>query len=303
MSDMIRKKKPIYKRVWFWAIIVVLVIFFVLPSSDSKKEINSTETNENGSTAATETTIEEQVLFDHDGVKITAKEYVTDSIWGEGIKLLIENDGEKTVGVSCDDLIVNDYMMSNMFSASVAPGKKVNETLDLFSTELEAAGITNVGQVEIQFHLYDEETFETTYTAELVTIKTSNYENMDTTPDDAGQELYNEDGIRIVGKYVDEDSFWGSAVLLYMENNSGRDVIISSEDLSVNGYMITSLLSSHVNDGKKCIDEITLFSESLEENNIESIDEIELRFEILDPDTYETITSTEMITFKTIENE
>lgn len=302
MDDMKRKKKPIYKRVWFWVILIVLVLFILLPESDGKKEINSSDSKKE-STEETGTTIEEQILFEHDGVRITAKSYVTDSVWGEGIKLLIENDSGQTVGIGCDELIVNDYMIMNMFSTSVAAGKKENETLDLFSSELEAAGITNVGQVEIGFHLYDPDSYETTYTADIVTIKTSDYENMDTTPDDAGQELYNKDGIRIVGKYVDEDSFWGSAVLLYMENNSGRDVVISSEDLSVNRYMISSILSAQVNDGKKCIDEITLFSESLEENEIESIDNIELRFVILDPDTYMTITSTDVITFETITNE
>lgn len=41
---------------------------------------------------------------------------------------------------------------------------------------------------------------------------------MDTMPRDAGTELYNQGGIRIVGKNVDENSFWGTAILLYLEN-------------------------------------------------------------------------------------
>lgn len=50
---------------------------------------------------------------------------------------------------------------------------------------------------------------------------------MDTTPNDAGMELYNENGVKIVGKTVDEGSFWGTAVLLYCENTSGKNVGIS----------------------------------------------------------------------------
>ena len=40
-------------------------------------------------------TIDEAVVFEKDGIKITAKEYTTDSIWGDGIKFLLENDTDK----------------------------------------------------------------------------------------------------------------------------------------------------------------------------------------------------------------
>ena len=300
------KKKM--SRKWYLGAIMVLGVAMAAScggEDGTKKEIVTSENEEqvedvidDGYNTAEETTIEEQVLFEHEGVKITATGYEKDSVLGEGINLLIENDGDKTIGVGCDTLIVNDYMISNLFSETVAAGKKVNKTLDLLSFELEAAGIENVGKIEIEFYLFDADSYITNYTADMVTIQTSAFEQMDTTADDAGQELYNEDGIRIVGKYVDENSFWGSAVLLYMENTSGKNVLISCDDLSVNGYMITSILSSKIYDGKKCIDEITLFESDLTENGIESIDEIELVFNIIDPDTYLTLKTTDPITFQ-----
>jgi hypothetical protein len=120
---------------------------------------------------------------------------------------------------------------------------------------------------------------------------------MDTTPDEEGQELYNEDGIRIVGKAVDENSFWGTAILLYCENNSGQNVGISVDDMSINGYMMSPLFATTVYDGKKSIDDITIFSSDLEENGIESIEEVELQFHIYNAETYTTITDTQPITF------
>lgn len=45
--------------------------------------------------AGADESINEQVLVDQDGIKITATEYVTDSIWGDGIKLLVENNSAK----------------------------------------------------------------------------------------------------------------------------------------------------------------------------------------------------------------
>ena len=244
-------------------------------------------------------TIEEAVVYDAKDIVITAKEFSTDSIWGDGIKFLIENNSDKNITVSTNATIVNDFMIPDMFVASVAAGKKTNETLSLSSSELAAAGISNIGQIEVYFHIYDSDSWNNIDDTDCIAIKTSNYETMDTSADDSGQVLYEENGIKIVGKYVDENSFWGAAVTLYAENNSGRNITISVDNLSVNGFMVTSFFSSKVYDGKKAFDEITLMSSDLKENGITSVDEIALTFNIYDPDTYNTIVKTDEISFST----
>lgn len=70
--------------------------------------------------AGADESINGEVLVDQDGIKITATEYVTDSIWGDGIKLLVENNSAKDYTIGCDALIVNDYMITDLFSADVA---------------------------------------------------------------------------------------------------------------------------------------------------------------------------------------
>lgn len=233
-------------------------------SSDTgqKKSIavpgSATETGGGGADqASADESINEQVLVDQDGIKITATEYVTDSIWGDGIKLLVENNSAKDYTIGCDALIVNDYMITDLFSADVAAGKKSNEVMYLSSAELKAAGIDTVGQIEMYFHAYDsnwDNLFKNIYSK----LETSEFANMDTIPNDEGQELYNANGVRIVGKTVDENSFWGTAILLYIENTSGQNVGINVDNMSINGYMMTPLFSTTVYDGKKSIDDITI---------------------------------------------
>lgn len=247
--------------------------------------------------SGTVVTIDEQVLVDQDGIVVTATEYVTDSTWGDGIKLLLENNSDKDVTVGCNALIVNDYMITDLFSSEIAAGKKSNETLYFSSTQLKAAGIESIGKIEIYFHIYDSSTYDTVFDSECVVVQTSEYANMDTMPNDAGTDLYNQDGIRIVGKTVDENSFWGTAILLYLENNSGKNVGISVDDMSINGFMTSPFFSTTVYDGKKSIDVITVFSSDLEENGIEAIEEVELKFHIYDADSYSTIADSEPITF------
>lgn len=266
-------------------------------TEDSKSDNTDNQTSDSGATSNVTVTIDEQVLVDQDNIVVTAKEYVTDSFWGDGVKLLLENNSDKDVTVSCKALIVNDYMISDLFVSGVAAGKKANETLYLSSTQLKAAGIENVGKIEIYFHVYDSSTYDGIFDTECVTIQTSKYDNMDTTADDTGVELYNEGGIRIVGKTVDENSFWGTAILLYCENNSGKNIGINVDDMSINGFMMSPFFSTTIYDGKKAIDEITIFSSDLEENDIESIEEVELKFHIYNADTYSTIADSEPITF------
>ncbi len=272
-------------------------------SSDTgqKKSIaapgSATETGGGGADqASADESINEQVLVDQDGIKITATEYVTDSIWGDGIKLLVENNSVKDYTIGCDALIVNDYMITDLFSADVAAGKKSNEVMYLSSTELKAAGIDTVGQIEMYFHAYDsnwDNLFKNVYSK----LETSEFANMDTTPNDEGQELYNVNGVRIVGKTVDENSFWGTAILLYIENTSGQNVGINVDNMSINGYMMTPLFSTTVYDGKKSIDDITIMSSDLEANGITSVDQVELKFHIYNAESYDTIADSDAITF------
>ena len=270
----------------------------IVTDSDTEADAQEVAASSSETTAgnATDITIEEQVLFEKDGLKVTATEYVVDSLWGDGIKLLIENNGASDIGIGCTALIVNDYMISDLFSTTVAAGKKANETLYLSNSGLQAAGIENVGKVEVYFHTFDSDSYMTISDIGCVTIQTSEFDSMDSTPNDEGQELYNENGIRIVGKYVDENSFWGAAVLLYIENNSGKNRIIQCDDMSINGFMITPFFSSTVYDGKKAIDEITLMSSDLEENGITSIEDIELKFNIMDEDFMNNV-ETDAISF------
>lgn len=261
-------------------------------TTQATQTIETTETKEGVS-------IEEQVLFDQNGIVVTAQKYVTDSFWGDGIKFLLENKTEKTVNVGCSALIVNDYMITDLFSVEVASGKKANETMYLSDTELKAAGIDTVGKIEMYLYVDDADTWQTIFQTDCITIKTSEYENSNTTANDKGVELYNEGGIRIVGKSVKEDSFLGKSIQLYCENNSGKNIAISVNELSVNGFMMDAFSSTEVYDQKRAMDEITILSSSLEESGIREIEEVELKFHIYDSKTYDTIVNTDAITFST----
>lgn len=274
------------------------------PITDDESTQTSTAdqstTQESESTAeTTAVAIENTVLLDQDGLIITAKELVDDSIWGMGVKVLIENNTEENLGVQCNSLIVNNYMITDLFSCSVAAGKKANDTIYLSSSGLEAAGITTISDIVISFHVYDSDTYDTLFDTDEIELKTSAYGTVEQPVMDDGKELYNQDGIRIVGKYVDENSFWGAGVLLFIENNYGENITVQCDNMSINGFMVTPYFSCAVNNGRMALDDITIMSSDLEENDITSVDDIELVFKIFNPDTYQTIVETDPIMFST----
>nr|WP_288555506.1 hypothetical protein [uncultured Mediterraneibacter sp.] len=69
------------------------------------------------------------------------------------------------------------------------------------------------------------------------------------------------------------------------------------DDMSINGFMMSPFFSTTVYNGKKSIDDITIFSQDLEDNGIESIDQVELKFHIYNADSYSTIADSDPITF------
>lgn len=236
------------------------------------------------------------MLWEVNDVTLTATEIEEDSIWGTGIKILAENNSDKDVAFYCDAVIVNDYMISDLTSINVTAGNKSNETIHLSSSELEAAGIDKIGKIEIYMHMSDPETLDRIETSECITIKTSLYDEIDTEADTNGTVLLDQDGVKIIGKYVDENSFWGVAALLYIENNTDKNIIVQTDDVAVNGFMITSLCSQDVYADKKAFATVDFLGSSLEENDITSVDTVEMTFKVLDED-FNHIIETDKISF------
>ena len=259
---------------------------------------NNGDDNGGAQTSDQKITITEQTLFEHDGIVVTAKEYVYDTLWGEGIKISVTNNSDKSYTLSTDALIVNDCMVNSLFVCEVAPGKTANKTLELSSSELKKLGVTPIGQIEAYFYIYDSTTYETVYTADCVTIKTSHYDQMNAAPNTAGSVLYEQDGIKIVAKELVEDELFGYGLVLYVENKTSRNISVDCEELSVNDYMVSTLSVITVYKNKYTFDDVTVFSTDLEENDITEINKLEMKFHIYDSDTYATIVDTPAVVYE-----
>ena len=208
--------------------------------------------------------ITEQVLFDANDIKITATG-MEDGLFGTELKLLIENNSAQNVTIQARNASVNGYMVDTMMSADVASGKKSNDSLTFTTSGLKECGIEAATTMEFNFHIFNTESWDAIADTDMIKVDTSIADGYVQNYDDSGDVLVDANGVKIVGKGLSGDgSFFGPGVILYIENNSDKNVTIQVRDVSVNGFMVESSMSEDVMAGKKAISAVQFFDSDLE---------------------------------------
>lgn len=309
----VQTEKPKKKRKGcLTAIIIVVVLFIIgivaLSSSgkdDSKAPVDingqtgSSTSEQVSNTSNSKVEIEEQVIFEKNSIKVTATSINVNGLFGADINVKIENNSSANITVQAQSCCVNDVMVDTIFSADVAIGKTANDSITLSSSDLKAANISTIKDIELALHIFDSDSWETIMDSDIINITTSADKSYVQTYDDSGIVAYEDSQYKIIVKKLNSsDSFWGFDVYLYIENNSDKDVTIQVNDVSINGFMVDPAFSCEVRAGKKAFDTITFFESDLEDNNITDISEIELKFHIFNTKTWNTIKDTDVITIK-----
>lgn len=248
-------------------------------------------------TEETVVSVEEQVLFDQDGIVITLKSLSFEGWYGPSLKVIIENNSSKDITVQTRNVAINDVMVEGMFSSEVAVGKKANDEISFSSSDLEEANIELIKTIEFKLIIFESETYDTLYETDPLLITTSADPSYVQTYNDSGFVALERDGIKVVVQKLDsEDSFWGADIYVYIENNSPNDITVQLRDVSINGFMVEPIFSSDVLSGKKAYDSITFFESDLEDNGITDIEELALYFHVYELDGWDTIFDSEIIT-------
>lgn len=267
-------------------------------ADEKKTEPKATEKAKQKATEKPSATIEEAILLDRDGIKVTAKSLdMKGSFYGPELKMLFENNSGKNVTIQARNTSVNGYMIEPMMSVDVASGKKANDSMSFSTSDLTAAGITTIADIEFMFHVFDSETWNDLFNSDTVKIETSVAKEYNYTFDNSGTQAFNDKGVEIVIKgLAKEDSWLGKELVVYIHNDSNRNVTIQARDVSVNGFMVDPVFSCDIAPGKHAIDTITFMSSDLEKNEIKSIESVELSFHIFDGDTWNDIVDTPVVT-------
>ncbi len=237
-----------------------------------------TPSGEQGENSAPATSIKKTVLVDESDVKITALEFVENSLIGPEVKLEIRNKSDKNLVFQVRDAIVNNYMVNGVMSVEVAAGEEARTSV-LFSTaDLQACGITTIASMELSFRAFDSKNWSMYLNSKLATLNTSAAEGFQYTYNHEGTVLHAENGVKIVAK----DPIKQGGVDIYIYNGTEGDITVQSVKCALDGIEIEPQFYEDLPMGKHMVTELIIPEEMLEENGLISVTQITLSFEILD---------------------
>ena len=241
-------------------------------------------------------TVSESQLYNKGGVTVTVKR-ISYSTGNYELHFSLSNDSDQPVTVSTEDVSINNCMVDSILYCELEPGKKANESMYIFSDELDRYGILTIGEIAFDLRLYNSETYSTIDETDTITVRTSAYGTFQQEVDDSGEVIYDKGGIRIISKGFYDAGYMGPTMSLYVENNSGSSVIIMSEGSSINGYMTDDILYVSLRPGTVDIADMWFNElEDIEVYSISDIKELEFKLEILDSNTYYEVGNTGTIT-------
>lgn len=241
-----------------------------------------------------EISIQETVAVDNDILTITAKSFSMDaSIFGPSIKLLIENHSDKTIIVQALNASVNGFMIDTTFSATIDPGKKSYDNLTFNSSDLKNANITAFNDIEFIIYAFDNDTWDSIFTSDIINIQTSSINEIESNYNSDGDEIFNNDSVKIIYQGMRDDPYWGIEFVFYIENNSDKNIIIQVNTISINGFMVDSIMSPTICANKKIVEGLTVLQTDLENNEITELENMEISFKIIDENTWDILYTTE----------
>lgn len=233
-------------------------------------------------------TVEQQLLCELDGVKITVTGMEADSYSGPDFYIKIENTRSDKVIVQANSCVVNGYVIDCIMSSTVEPGQTLDDYFSFWESDLELAGISVISELELKFQLVNPEDWSTMSVSEPVVLKTS-ARGYRQTYDESGTVVYNADGIKVICKGTRDGGWSGPGVTFYVYNGSSHDISVMCQDVVVNGKEIDGLLYAGVPAGLREVTSMTFWSSDLEEAGITSIEDVTMGLWILNTENWKTI--------------
>ena len=260
---------------------------------ESKDEEETKEGKKIPSKSTRPITLKNEVVLDNELFSITAKSIDEDSEYGYLVNLLIENKSpDKTYTFGIQKGQVNGVEVDPYTIIFINPGKKANITV--FIENLKEYGIEEYTDIELIVNVTEGKyTYDEPYTmSESIHIYPYGKEN-------AGKFVYEAkagDQVLVDNEYVtviytgdNKENELGYSINLYIVNKTDKDITVSGDDMSINGYMVGADFFKDVSAGKVSLSNIQWYEETFKENDIDEskINDIEFSLDIYQTDNTE----------------
>lgn len=253
-------------------------------------------------------TLSGQVLVDNESCAFTVTGTEFNEHLGLQLHVLCENKSDRTLMFSWNNVSVCGFMYDPLWAEEVAPGKKVNTTIGIDTYALEQMHVDSVDQIDFDLWVQDSEAFmdapvvnagftlyPTGMTAE--TVKFPVYE-----PGAADTVIVDNEDLTFIVMNVDDELADYYTLNCYISNKTDKNLMISWDEVSVNGFMVNPFWAMSVAAGKQAYTEIIFYRSDLQEQDIEVVQDIEFRLQAYDNDNWDAdYLLDEVYTFKPIQ--
>lgn len=216
-------------------------------------------------------------------MKITGIE--PDGLFGYTWNVYLENNTDRTLMFSLGEVSVNGIMCDPFWASSVVGGMKSNE--DILWMDLDSYGIETPTIIAGNLRIYDDETWEDLYNDNF-TVMPYGEDAVTQVSRDAQEtdiSLLQTDAYTVTITGISTD-MWGYNWTLYMENNTESNIMVSVENVSINGVMCDPFWAESISAGMKSNTTMTWYQD-FEEYGITQPTIIEGTLRIYDNDTFE----------------
>ena len=212
---------------------------------------------------------------------------------GMQIHVLCENKSDRTLTFTWNNTSVCGFMYDPYWTEDVAGGKKVNSTIGIDTYALEQMGITSVDEVVFTLLVQDSEEFmnEPAVNEGHVIYPTGK------TPDQVVYPVYepkeedtvivSNDTLTFIIENVDDELADFYILNCYMANHTGKNLMVSWDNVSVNGFMVDPYWSGILSAGNQAYTTVIFYRSDLEAQDIEVVQEVEFNLLVSDYDDWD----------------
>ncbi len=268
------------------------IVIIMLLTSCSNSSTSGTETEANNlenltsessdlQLTSTNSNIEETVLFDNDLFKLTAENIDYNDILGTSLTISAENKSDQSITLQTGYMTVNNIMVYSLLSVNIPAGETVNDSIYIMADyDSDFFGIDTIKDIELSIVALDSSNFDTIYESDSITLTTDAPESLTQDYITDGEEILNENNIKIVSLGVVEDDL-DTFLKIFVENNSDQAITVFGEEFIVNGEKSVQMFSStRVAPGKVAYDKTYIILPDNEEISADDVTDIQLTLSV-----------------------
>ncbi|MBR3972197.1 MAG: hypothetical protein IKJ83_04890 [Ruminococcus sp.] len=243
-------------------------------------------TEDNGNTL---TSTEQVTVIDNELCTLTIDGLEYDELWGYNIKTsLVNKTSDKSLVASLESISVRNVQFDAIYYCEAAAGKTAKENISLVTSDEEAEIIGDKPVFTLSFEVNDADDYLSDALGEMkVTyfpfggVEAGFYERE---PLPSDKVLVDNDALSVTVTAIEDDDFMGYTLKLFIQNKTDKELMVSAEDVSVNGIMADPYFAKAVAGGLSSFAQMCWLDSDFEELEITEVQDIELTLRAYDYD-------------------